>query len=96
MKKGEVPMNHRTVFFADNFFSSGKTNILTEEEEKVGELDLISMFSSGVKVLDAEENSLCLGKFGFFSNKWTITNATEEKIGVLRARFSFFSKIRIR
>jgi hypothetical protein len=85
-------MNHRTVFFADNFFSSGQTDILTEDESRVGSLNLKSMFSAGVDILDGEERILCSGKFKFFSNKWVILNSKEEEVGVLRMRFSFFTK----
>jgi hypothetical protein len=91
-KEGRKHMNHRTVFFADNFFSSGQTDILTEDESKVGSLDLKSMFSASVDVLDQEDRVLCSGKFKFFSNKWFILNAKEEEVGVLRTRFSFFTK----
>jgi hypothetical protein len=80
------------VFFADNFFSSGRTEILTDEEETIGAIDLKSMFSAGIEVLDGEEQILCTAKFRFFSNKWFIQNAKEQEIGVLRTRFAFFTK----
>jgi hypothetical protein len=85
-------VNHRTVFFADNFFSSGQTDILTQDESKIGSLNLKSMFSSSVDILDETDQVLCSAKFKFFSNKWFILNAKEEEVGVLRTRFSFFTK----
>ncbi len=41
------------VYFQDNFFSSGKTEIVDQNQQSLGELDLKSAFSSSVDVYDA-------------------------------------------
>lgn len=82
----------QTVYFSDNFFSAGKTEIFNEGKERVGELDLKSAFSASVDVLDGAGNKSASGKFSFFGGKWVVKNGNEADIGELKARFSFFSK----
>jgi hypothetical protein len=91
-------VNHRTVFFADNFFSSGQTDILTQDESKIGSLNLKSMFSSSVDILDETDQVLCSAKFKFFSNKWFILNAKEaEEVAAKFEKVSgFFSSAAFR
>ena len=84
-------MNNHTLYFKDNFFSSGRTEIFNSSKEKVGELDLKSAFSSSIDVLDRDENTVMTGKFTFFSNKWRIYNDYEKEIGVLSGKLSFLS-----
>lgn len=84
-------MNDHTLYFKDNFFSSGRTEIFNSSREKVGALDLKSAFSSSVDVLDRDDNIVMTGKFTFFSNKWRIYNAYEKEIGVLSGKLSFLS-----
>ncbi|MEH6938736.1 hypothetical protein V7056_12875 [Bacillus sp. JJ664] len=85
-------MKNETLYFNENFFSTGITDIYNESKEIVGKLDLKSMFSSGVDVLDLHGNIVASGKFPFLSSKWKISNQSSQEIGSLRGRFSFFSK----
>lgn len=85
-------MKNETLYFNENFFSAGITDIYNEEKEKVGSLDLKGMFSSGVDVLDLHGNIVASGKFPFLSSKWKITNQDTEEIGSLKGKFSLFSK----
>ncbi|TLS38286.1 hypothetical protein [Pseudalkalibacillus caeni] len=80
------------VYFNDNFFSSGTTEIYTEDKAKTGELDLKSMFSSGVEVLDENNKMVVAGKFPFLSRKWEVTNENSEQLGLLKETISFFQK----
>ncbi|MEK3889594.1 hypothetical protein [Bacillus sp. FSL K6-3431] len=80
-----------SIYFSDNFFSSGITTIYNENKESIGNLDLKSAFTSSLAILDLEGNPICEGKFRTFSNKWVISeNGTE--IGELKRKFSFFKK----
>ncbi|MFJ7746861.1 hypothetical protein [Peribacillus sp. NPDC097295] len=85
-------MNDHIIYFKDNFFSSGRTEIFNSSKEKIGELDLKSAFSTAVDVLDRNDNIVVTGKFKFFSNKWSIYHTNEEEIGVLKEKLSFLSK----
>ncbi|WP_243292273.1 hypothetical protein [Bacillus sp. FJAT-47783] len=84
-------MKSSTIYFSDNFFSSGLTDIYNEQKEKVGSLDLKSAFSSTVDVIDLTGTVLLKGKFPFFSNKWMVLDDSNE-LGVLKQKLSFFSK----
>ncbi|WP_088042328.1 hypothetical protein [Bacillus sp. EAC] len=85
-------MNQEPLYFTDNFFSTGKTDIYNEQKEKIGELDLISMFSSGVDVLDQEGNIRISGRFPFLSSKWKIYDHQAQEIGSLKSKFAFFAE----
>lgn len=85
-------MKSSTIYFSDNFFSSGLTDIYNEQQEKVGSLDLKSAFSSTVDVIDLTGTVLLKGKFPFFSNKWMVLDDSENELGVLKQKLSFFSK----
>ncbi|MBP1964365.1 hypothetical protein [Paenibacillus aceris] len=80
------------LYFRDNFFSAGRTDILNDKEEKVGHLDLKSAFSSAIDVYGLNSKLLYKGGFPFFSGKWVITDADGGRIGVLRSRFALFTK----
>ncbi|UFJ41803.1 hypothetical protein LOK74_04680 [Brevibacillus humidisoli] len=80
------------LYFRDNFFSSGRTEILNEAGAEAGELDLKSAFKSSVDVYREDGSVAASGKFRFFSNKWEIVVADGRGLGVLRSRFSFFTK----
>ncbi len=80
------------VYFKDNFFSAGRTEIFTAEKEKTGELDLKSMFSSSVEVFDENGKLVISGRFPFFSRKWEITNGNGEHLGQLKETMSLFKK----
>lgn len=85
-------MDAKTVYFSDRFFSTGYTDIVDETNEKIGELDLQSMFTAGIHVLDERGNISYRGKFRFFSNAWLVFDRYGEEIGVLKAKLSFLSK----
>ncbi|TDF93770.1 hypothetical protein [Paenibacillus piri] len=85
-------MESSTVYFSDRFFSAGLTDIFDEHNNKVGELDLLSMFSAGIHVLDERGRVTCSGKFRFFSNAWIVQNGNGDEIGVLKAKLAFFKK----
>jgi hypothetical protein len=85
-------LQNESLYFTDNFFSAGRTEIFNETKEKVGELDLKSAFSSSIDVLDKNGEITITGKFPFFSNKWLITDRDLNELGDLRAKFSFFSR----
>lgn len=80
------------IYFTDNFFSAGVTEMYNSDKEQVGSLDLRSAFSSSVDVLDLNGSVTMSGAFKFFSRKWFITNGAEQEIGELLQRFSFFAK----
>ncbi|WP_064093309.1 hypothetical protein [Rossellomorea aquimaris] len=82
----------KELFFSDNFFSAGKTDIYNGQKEIVGELDLQSALSSSLQVLDAEGRKMVGGKFTFFGNKWIISNEESEELGYLKMNLSFFTK----
>ena len=85
-------MKDETLYFKDNFFSAGKTDIFNSKKEKVGELDLKSSFSSSVDVLDHNGNLVISGKIAPFRNKWRIFDHSDQEIGVLKQKFTLFSK----
>jgi hypothetical protein len=85
-------MENRTVYFSDRFFSSGFTDICDEHGNKIGELDLQSMFSSGIHVQDQRGRLTYSGKFRFFSNAWLVLDRNGDEIGVLKAKMAFFKK----
>jgi uncharacterized protein YxjI len=85
-------LSQDTIYFTDNFFSAGRTEIFNESKEKVGELDLKSMFTSGVDVLDSEGKLVVSGKFPLLGFKWKIYDNQGQEIGSLKEKFTFFSK----
>ncbi|QTN00656.1 hypothetical protein ERJ70_15980 [Sediminibacillus dalangtanensis] len=54
-----------SIYFKDNFFSAGTTEIFNEDHEQIGLLDLKSAFSSGVDVMDKEGLIVIKGSFLF-------------------------------
>ena len=81
-----------TLYFKDNFFSSGETPITDPNGHETGYLNLHGMFSSGVTVHDDAGRRNAAGKFRFFSNAWTVTDRHESELGTLRPRFAFFKQ----
>ncbi|SEM89921.1 hypothetical protein [Paenibacillus sp. OV219] len=80
------------LYFRDNFFNAGQTEIMNEQNERVGEVDLRSMFGAGLDVYDGTGNPIYSGSFPFLSGKWAISGPSGEEMGLLRARMSFLSK----
>jgi len=85
-------MNKNILYFKDNFFSAGRTDIYNEAKEIVGELDLRSAFSSGIDVLDSKGELMISGKFPMLGIKWRIYDSQKNELGSLGSRFSLFSK----
>ncbi|WP_063567682.1 hypothetical protein [Paenibacillus sp. O199] len=79
------------LYFRDNFFNAGYTEIMNREQEQAGHLDLKSAFGSSLDVFD-NLGLICNGKFRMLSNRWDVTSADGREWGVLRARISFLSK----
>ncbi len=80
------------LYFRDNFFNTGVTEILNGQEENVGHLDMKSAFGSAIDVYGQNGQLLCSGSFPFFSGKWEVTGADGKQLGVVRSRFAFFTK----
>ncbi|ASK64070.1 hypothetical protein CFK37_18865 [Virgibacillus phasianinus] len=81
-----------SIYFTDNFFSAGNTDMYNGKQERVGSLDLKSAFSSGVDILDVEGNIVVKGSFPFLSNGWIVKDQEDREIGKLKQRMAFFSK----
>jgi uncharacterized protein YxjI len=80
------------LYFKDNFFNSGITDILGEQQEDLGGIDLRSAFGSALDIYDPKGSLIYSGKFPLLSNKWEIFNGNEEEIGRVFHRLAFFSK----
>lgn len=85
-------MNQKKLYFSDSFFSTGKTDIFTEEEEKIGEIDLKSMFSASVDILNGKQEVLVSGKFPMLGIHWRVLDREGTEIGKLKEKLAFFSK----
>lgn len=80
------------LYFSDRFFSSGVTEIMDMAGEASGTLDLESMMTYTVSVHGPDSSLRYSGKFLFFSNKWEVLDPSGFDVGLLRARFTLFSK----
>ncbi|BCG61133.1 hypothetical protein [Paenibacillus sp. URB8-2] len=80
------------LYFRDNFFNAGLTEILNEQGESIGQIDLKSAFGSAIDVYGDNGELLYKGRFPFFSGKWEVTDADGGQLGVLRSRFAWFTK----
>ncbi|QHW34639.1 hypothetical protein GZH47_30170 [Paenibacillus rhizovicinus] len=80
------------LYFRDNFFNAGVTEIVNQNNERAGEVDLRSLFGSGLDVFDESGSKLFSGGFPLLSGKWVVKGPSGEECGLLRARMSFFSK----
>ncbi|WP_168120324.1 hypothetical protein [Paenibacillus sp. HB172176] len=81
------------LYFNDNFFSSGTTDIMNSTGDRIGTMDLKTMFSASISVYGKEGELRSTGRFRSFSNKWEVANTPEGTEGVLRKRFTFFQKV---
>ncbi|GGA46235.1 hypothetical protein [Paenibacillus physcomitrellae] len=79
------------LYFRDNFFNAGETEILNERNERVGYLNLKSAFGSSIEVY-GNGVQVCSGRFPFFSGRWEVQDVHGNTLGKLRSRFTFFSK----
>jgi hypothetical protein len=82
----------KCVYFTDQFFSFGITDIYNELQEKVGELDLKSAFTSSMSVENEKGEIVVEGCFPLFSGKWVIKKSDGTELGKVSASFSFFTK----
>ncbi|SDI18051.1 hypothetical protein [Alteribacillus bidgolensis] len=80
------------IYFSDNFFSAGITDIFDKNEYKIGQLDLKSAFTSSVDVIDPSGSIRLHAAFPLFSRRWVLKNKEDERIGDLSSTFSFFAK----
>lgn len=81
------------LYFKDNFFSAGTSQIMNETGEAAGHLDLKSAFGSSLDVYRPNGFKACSGKFRFMSlGKWEVSDGGGAVLGVLRARMSFMTK----
>ncbi|MFC4559748.1 hypothetical protein ACFO3D_16295 [Virgibacillus kekensis] len=81
-----------SIYFTDNFFSAGKTEIFNGDQENIGSLDLKSAFSSSVDILNTEGNVVMKASFPFLSRSWVVKDQDDQEVGKLKQRFAFFSK----
>lgn len=81
-----------SIYFTDNFFSAGATEIFNGDQEKIGSLDLKSAFASSVDILDGEVDIVVKGCSPFLSRGWIVKDQNEQGIGKLKQRLAFFSK----
>ncbi|WP_077615352.1 hypothetical protein [Caenibacillus caldisaponilyticus] len=72
------------LYFSDNFFSAGLTDIYNEKQEIVGQLNLKSIFSSSLEVLNESHEPVVTGRFSFFTNRWIVEDGHGRELGILR------------
>jgi uncharacterized protein YxjI len=80
------------IYFKDNFFSSGKTDIYNESQEKLGHIDLKSAFGSSLNVENEKGEVVVEASFPIFSSKWSIKQSDGSELGKVKSSFAFFSK----
>ncbi|NGZ75147.1 LURP-one-related/scramblase family protein [Saccharibacillus alkalitolerans] len=80
------------LYFSDNFFGMGETEIMNEAGEAAGTLDLRSAFGSSLDVYARSGELLYTGKFRMMMNRWRVLDANDTEVGMLRPRFTLFSK----
>ncbi|AOZ93816.1 hypothetical protein [Paenibacillus crassostreae] len=80
------------LYFKDNFFSSGESDIMNTAGEVIGRIDLKSAFSSSLDVYVSSGQLACTGKFRMLLNKWVIADRRDIQLGVLSRRMSFLKK----
>ncbi|CDN41983.1 MULTISPECIES: hypothetical protein [Paenibacillus] len=80
------------IYFKDNFFNSGPTEIMDEDGTVIGHVDLRSMFGASLEVFDRDGATLFQGKFPLFSRRWSVLGQGEREAGELRQRLAFLSK----
>ncbi|MCM3749779.1 hypothetical protein M3223_20805 [Paenibacillus pasadenensis] len=80
------------LYFKDNFFSIGTTDIMDSAGAPIGLVDLKVASNSTLEVFGANKESLYVGKFPFFSSKWTVLDAKEKELGKLYAKMALFNK----
>lgn len=83
----------QTIYFQDNFFSSGLTEIRNQDFIKLGLLDLKTAFSRKVSLLDLDRQEVMRGMFvHFFSRKWKVIDAAGIEQGIVQQKLFSFTK----
>ncbi|WP_413376119.1 hypothetical protein [Alkalihalobacillus sp. 1P02AB] len=80
------------VYFRENFFSSGLTDIMDSNEQKIGSLDLKSAFSTKVSILDENNIEMMRGFFRGFSGKWRMLDYKERELGYVQQQIWSWNK----
>ncbi|OWA34109.1 hypothetical protein B9G55_17435 [Saccharibacillus sp. O16] len=80
------------LYVTDNFFNSGRTEILNAAGEAAGMLDLRSAFGSALDVYASSGELLYTGKFRLMLRRWQVMDGSGREIGELRPKFTLFSK----
>ncbi|GGN97957.1 hypothetical protein [Saccharibacillus kuerlensis] len=80
------------LYFSDNFFNMGETEIMNAAGEASGTMDLRSAFGASLDIYGPGRELLYTGKFQMMLNRWRVLDASEREIGLLRPRFTLFSK----
>lgn len=84
-------MSETVIYLRDTFFSVGETEVLAENQEIIGILDLPSMLTADVSYKGENSEDIYSGHFPFLSSKW-IVEKNDTEIGRLVREFTFFSK----
>lgn len=80
------------LYFSDNFFNAGESEILNQSGEAAGKLDLRSLIGSALDVYGPQGELLYSGRFQLMMRRWRVLDSGERDIGLLRPRFTLFSK----
>ncbi|MBP2000748.1 uncharacterized protein YxjI [Paenibacillus shirakamiensis] len=80
------------LYFRDNFFNAGRTEIMNEAGQPAGSVDLRSTFGSALDIYDYTGSIVCSGKLRFMANRWDLTAPSGSPLGTVRERLSFLSK----
>lgn len=78
------------LYFKDNFFNAGLTEIMDAEGNRMGEIDLHGMFGSKLTVYGRDGRLECEGRFRFF--RWHVEDGAGRPLGELRNRMSLMTK----
>ncbi|MHA0857809.1 LURP-one-related/scramblase family protein [Paenibacillus sp. CMAA1364] len=80
------------LYFKDKFFSSGTSDIMRNDGQVIGQVDLKSAFTSSLEVWNANGQIASMGKFRMLLNQWVISDGADRELGVLHRRMSFLNK----
>jgi len=83
---------NKYVYFTDQFFSSGRTDIFNESQQKIGSINLRSSFTSSVSVENELGESIVEGSFLPLSNRWVVKHSYGDELGKVKMAFTLFSK----
>ncbi|MBO8173032.1 MAG: hypothetical protein H0Z33_14220 [Bacillaceae bacterium] len=78
---------YRTLYLDENFFTTGRTDIMNDQQEKVGYIHIKSVLSPIVEVYDHRDRLQLYGSFGLLSNRWVVCDTSRQVLGKLRNRY---------